>query len=110
MFGNRPGPLPLSERFTTSGGKLLIAVSGSGYRALDAGAGLLGIDVLIDGVKVGSINGFTNEPESHKTLPSRTFYLQQGAAVGMHTLTISAQLDTLTDGNDFFNATIIEVR
>ncbi len=110
VFGNRPGPLPLSERFTTSGGKLLITVSGSGYRALEAGGGPLGIDVLIDGVKVASINGFTNEPESHKTLPSRTLYLQQGAAVGMHTLTISAHVDTTTDANDFFNATIIELR
>lgn len=112
IFGNKPGALPMSGDLTTSGGRLLITVSGSAYRA--ATAGTLGVDVSIDGIGVGAINGFTNEAASHKTLPSRSFIVQQGVGIGVgggvHTLTLSAQPDTVTDANDYFNVTVLELR
>ncbi|MBX3192100.1 MAG: hypothetical protein KF819_34235 [Labilithrix sp.] len=105
-IGNRAGGLPVSGTFMSTGGRLVITVSGSGYRAV---GGTLGISVLIDGAAVGAVNAFTNEASSHKALPVRSLVVT-GIAAGNHTIAIAAQADTLTDLNDYFNATVLEVR
>ncbi len=113
IFSNTPatGGLPLtSAAFTTTGGKLVLTVSGSGWRANADGPGTLGFDVSIDGNPVGSINGFTNYVDDHRTLPTRTFVVSGIAAGNAHTLTIAAQAKTTTDLNDYFNATLVEYK
>lgn len=106
VLGNKQGPLPLSATFTSKGGRLTVTLSGSGYRAT---GGTLGFALTIDAAAVGTVNGFTNEPLSHKALPVRTFVVDAIAA-GQHALAVTAQLDTLTDANDYFNATVTELR
>jgi hypothetical protein len=107
-FANQKGPLPVSGLFTSAGGRLIITVSGSAFRTA-IGSGTLGFDVAIDGIKIGSINGFTNEPQSHRTLPTRTFVVQTVGA-GNHTISLAVQLDTVTDANDYFNITVVELQ
>jgi hypothetical protein len=106
-IGNKAGPLPVSGTFSSTGGKLVVTVSATGYRG--AAAGTIGVAVSIDGKSIGTMNGFTNEPASHKTLPTRTFVVQ-GIAAGAHTLSVAADANTLTDINDYFDATILELR
>ncbi len=105
-FGNKPGPLPASGTFTSTGGKLVVTVSGTAYRTT---TGTIGYDVAIDTNPIGSVNAFTNEPNSHKALPVRTFVVT-GIAAGSHTIDFAAQANTVSDGNDYFNATVLEVR
>ena len=107
-FANQNGPLPVTGMFTSMGGRLLVTISGSCFRTA-VGSGTLGLDVAIDGTKVGSINGFTNEPQSHRTLPTRTFVLQTVPA-GNHNISLAVQPDTVTDTNDYFNVTVVELR
>lgn len=106
VFGNRTGALPITGALTTNGGHLIITVSGSAYR--NTTAGTIGFDITIDGTPVGVINGFTNEPGSHKTLPARTLVIQDLIA-GNHEVKITAQTDTMTDFNDYFHLTALEL-
>jgi hypothetical protein len=105
-IGNHPGGAIISGPFTSTGGKLMITLSGSGYRT--GTAGTLGFDVSIDTMNVGAFNGFTNELASHKVLPVRTLVVS-GVAAGNHTITIAPQANTITDINDYFNATVLEL-
>jgi shikimate 5-dehydrogenase len=107
VFGNRAGALPLTGSLTTTGGRLLITVSGSCYRGL-AGPGTLGFDVTIDGTPVGALNGYTNEPGSHRTIPARTLVIPDLIA-GNHEIKLMAQAETSTDGNDYFHLTALEL-
>jgi hypothetical protein len=106
VFGNRAGALPLTGALTTTGGRLLITASGSGYRT--ATAGTIGFDITIDGTPVGALNFFTNEAGSHRTVPARTLVIQDLIG-GNHEIKISAQADTMTDGNDYFHLTVMEL-
>jgi hypothetical protein len=106
ILSEHPGALPISATFTSSGRPLLFQVSGSAF-ASTAGR-LLAITVSIDGLVRGEMRGFTNEAGSHKALPVTSFVVT-GLASGSHTLTLAAvsngnNIDTNTDGNDFFSA------
>jgi hypothetical protein len=109
VIGNAPaaGGVPVSGTVTTAGGRVILTVSGAGYRT--AGAGPLGFDVVIDNATVGAVNGFTNEPLSHRAMPVRTMVLETLPA-GEHTVRLVPQPDTTVDENDFFNATVVELR
>lgn len=98
------GALPKSGLFTSSGNKLLLHVSGSGYLG---GAGTLAMDVRIDGTTVGVLRGYTNEGGSHKTLVSNGIVVNALAA-GTHTVSVVATGGTLTDLNDYHDVTVIE--
>jgi hypothetical protein len=105
----KAGPLPAaSAQFTTSGGTLLIFASGSAYLA---GTGLLGAYVYVD-YQAGSYLGgymfrFTNEGGSHKTLISSAYPVKVPA--GTHTITLVPWSNTLSDGNDYFWVTVLEL-
>jgi hypothetical protein len=101
-----PGPLPKSVPFVSAGGMMMIFASGSGFLAGTA-AGLIGMRVKVDDVIRGNSRGFTNEGSSHKTFVP--VLLVEGVAAGAHTLTLEALSPTLSDGNDFFNVTIVEM-
>jgi hypothetical protein len=105
-IGNQTGPLPVTGSVVTVGGRLVVTVSGTGYRET---VGTLGFDVSIAGTSIGSVNGFTNQGLSHKTLPTRTFVVT-GIPAGSHGVMITAQDETLTDENDYFNASVVEIR
>jgi hypothetical protein len=106
-LGNIAGPLPKTGTFTTNGGTILLTVSGTMW--VNGGPGFMGLDVAVDSTAIGSVNAFTNEGNSHKTLPTRV-YVVPGLAAGDHTITLSAQNGTTTDASDFFSATVVEFR
>jgi hypothetical protein len=117
------GPLPIERTYTSSGGKLLIMASGSGYRAAtNANPGEIGMAVLVDGNPVGYAQAFTNEFNSHKAFDA-DFPVVSGLSAGTHTIRLEPIYDashcgsvdipfdwcTKTDGYDFFHISVIEI-
>jgi hypothetical protein len=102
------GPLTRSGgTFTSGGGTLLIFASGSGFRG--AAAGMIGMRIRIDGTERGVAQCFTNEVGSHKTFVTNCLVVG-GIAAGSHAVSLEA-MDTLTlsDGNDRFDLTVLEL-
>lgn len=110
LFNNVAGALPLTTAsFTTAGGKLLLIVSGSGYRTFFQGDGIVGCDIAIDGVSKGSAKVFTNDANSHKSFITNALVVT-GIAAGAHTITLTELVASMvTNAFDFFNVTVIEV-
>ncbi len=118
------GPLPKEGGFTTSGGKLLILASGSGYR--NAGNpplyGFIGMNVIVDDDVTVTARIFTNEVNSHKAFVDQQFYLDDLPA-GVHTIRLeetsaaicnTPQEDygtfcTTTDATDSFHVSVLEI-
>lgn len=105
VFEAAAGPMVKSAGFTSNGGMMMIFASGSGW--LGTGAGQIGMSVKVDGVVRGFSRGYTNEPGSHKTFVP--VLLVEGIPAGSHTLTLEPIGVTLSDGNDFYNVTIVEM-
>jgi hypothetical protein len=106
MLQNQRGALPItSPTFTSLGGRLKVTFTGTAYAA---SAATIGVNLAIDGVVRGSLNGYTNEGLSHKALHSTTLILS-GIAAGTHTITLSAQAGTITDANDYFSCIVEEL-
>jgi hypothetical protein len=116
------GPLPFQTTYTSSGGKLLILASGSGYRSsANATPGWIGMRVLTDGSHAALLATFTNEFDSHKAFVT-DYQVVSGLAAGPHTIRLEAITDnacggadisenycTSTDGSDPFHVTVIEI-
>ena len=103
VFNSRQGGLPLtSGAFTTGGGSLLIIASGSGW-----GSGNIGMSIQLDGGTIGTVRSFTNEGGSHKAFTCNPL-VQRNIAAGSHTITLTALAGTSSDGNDWFNVTVLE--
>ena len=83
----------------------MIFASGSGFRAA---LGQIGMFVFIDGRNVGIARSFTNEPGSHKTF-STGHFIVTGIPAGGHTMTLTLWNSTITDINDFFNVSVLEL-
>jgi hypothetical protein len=103
--------LPQSGHFNSGGGSFLLFVSGSGFSS--TGAEMIGVDVFLDFVPLGSVLVFTNESFSHKAFTANAIVVR-GFPAGAHTVTLSAHTGssgnpTSTDFNDFFNVTILEL-
>lgn len=105
-INNAVGGLPVTGPFTSGGGSLLLFVSGSGFS--NVGAQAIGLQILIDGVFQGIAQVFTNEAASHKSFVANAT-LVAGIPPGAHMLTLVAMPNTVTDFNDFFSATILEL-
>jgi hypothetical protein len=99
------GPLPRSGMFASSGGALLLFVSASAFNST---GGALRIEVMLDGSMVGALQGFTNEPASHKSLTSNPLILT-GVAAGMHRVALTVAAGTTTDLNDYSAVTVLEL-
>jgi len=98
----------LQAGYTSSGGTLLIFAGGSAWtRTLWS---TIGANVVVDGSSVGSIKLATNEVNSHKALVSNVI-VAPGLPAGQHTIQLVA-LDgnTVTDANDYFDLTVVELR
>jgi hypothetical protein len=92
--------------YTASGANpLLLLVSGSAYNSTTA---TLAVTIQFDGAMIGQLTGYTNELNSHKSLPARAITIPTPAA-GAHTIGLLTTAPTVTDPNDFFNVTVIEL-
>ncbi|MEI6312366.1 MAG: hypothetical protein WCP57_08915 [Bacteroidota bacterium] len=92
---------------TTAGSKITIIASGSGYKG---SAGLIGMDIYVDGVFRGSCRSYTNEISSHKAFTTNALVVS-GLAAGNHSMQLVLRTGTdatTADANDFFSATVIE--
>jgi hypothetical protein len=130
VINSVPGPLPVQGSFVSSGGKLLIMASGSGYRSSsNVHPGLIGMAVTLDGGNtVAFPYTFTNEFNSHKAFVP-DFPVLTGPFVtppaGTHTLRVEAAYDsavcgdpvnegvtdfcTTSDSGDVFNVSVVEM-
>jgi hypothetical protein len=109
VYNNNPGALPLTTgTFTSKGGTLVIAADGSGFRTAAAGAGVVGMTVLVDGTARGDVKVFTNETLSHKAFVAHSIVVK-GLAAGSHTIALQPLTGTTTDANDFFNVEVTEI-
>lgn len=107
VFSHHTGPLPRQEgQFGTGGGTLLIFAFGSGF-APAPGRRKIGMTILVDGDILGRVPTFTNEPDSHKAFVGTA--LVAALPAGEHILSLEALEDTVTDENDFFSVTILEL-
>lgn len=106
---NVPGPLPKTVRFRTTGGNLVLMVSGSAFWTV-ANTNL--VKVKFDTRVLGDIRSFTSEGQSHKAAVSRWFFVG-GAAAGDHDIELLTDSEgpnaTLTDANDYFSVTVFEL-
>ena len=108
VMDNSAGPLGTTGKtgsFTSTGGPLLVIVSGTGYASENDA---LLIAVQLDGKSLGTLKGYTNEGSSHKALPTRAFSVP-AAAAGTHTVGILAGATNLvTNSGDYFSVTVVE--
>lgn len=101
-----PTPGSLSGTFYSNGGAAVLTFAGSAWSSVSNAA--IGVNLLIDGNVVATLNGFTNEANSHKALVPAPFVVD--LAAGQHTATIAAAYsNTNVDGNDFFTLVMTEL-
>jgi hypothetical protein len=112
ILDNFPGPLNPTGvpgkvvTYTATGASpLLILVSGSGY--VSAPPLLMDIAVQYDGVAIGHLTEYSNEVGSHKAFPTRAFLVAAPTAQS-HNIGL-IPVNALTDGNDAFTVTVIEL-
>lgn len=99
------GALPLGGGFDSQGGTVMLFVSGSAFRS--SMAGMVGVDVIVDGSSVGSVRTYTNEIASHKALVSTPLVVD--LPEGAHTVQLEPLADTSTDSNDPFAVVALEL-
>jgi hypothetical protein len=104
----RPGPVtaPFQGTFQSSGGPILVEVSGSGFSAV-AGR-VIGVNVAVDGIEVGQARSYTNEAGSHKSFVANASPIA-GLGAGTHTVSLTPRSGTSTDENDFFTVVVHEL-
>ncbi len=104
IYSQQAGPLPLSTSFTSNGGTVILAVSGSAFHSV-AGS-LIQVNVNVDTILKGSLKRYTNEANSHKTLVSTVVIT--GLTAGSHTLEL-ALVTGSTDVQDYFDVSVNEL-
>jgi hypothetical protein len=113
VMNQKPGPFPFVSTniptFASGGGTLMIIFSGSGY---SSAGGNIGMTLQVDGTNVANANArcYTNEVGSHKAF-NTNFIMLPNVAAGNHTVNFVAMAgtSTLTDGNDYFSVTVLEL-
>ncbi len=106
VFDRKAGPLPITADFTTGGGTLVVLFTGTAFRA---NAGFINLVMLIDNQESMYVDLYTNEGNTHKTLPLQ-FSILSGISAGKHTLKIDKWgTSTLSDANDRFYAMVLEL-
>ena len=110
VMDNVPGPITNIQPvvLTTTGGTVLLIVSGSAW--INGSSGIIDLAVLFDGAIVGHLKVTTNESNSHKSFPTKVFRIAAPAA-GPHNvgLAVGAGTSTTSDASDFFNVTAVEL-
>jgi hypothetical protein len=106
VFVNHAGPLPLGKAFQSSGGSFLIFVSGSLWATT---TGLMQMGIFLDGEQIQTCNEWANPQSTHLSLVPVLFTLPRQAA-GNHVLELRiASGNTISDINDYYNATVVEL-
>jgi hypothetical protein len=93
-----------NNTFYTNGGGVTLSFAGSGWST--STDSYIGVNLLIDGNTVATLNGFTNEAGSHKALVPGSVYTTLSA--GQHTATVSPAGSTQIDVNDYFSLVVAE--
>jgi hypothetical protein len=114
VFDREPSRgLPLEKKFKANGGTLVIFASGSGT---GYGERYIGMEILIDGKPDGIDGKPYGQARVYVSVPSEQhkafipiLRVVTGIRAGEHTLKLEKLPDTLTDGNDNFNVTILEL-
>jgi len=107
LFSNQPGAMTrISATYTSRGGALLITADGTGYAS--ARDTTIGMNVVVDGNVVGSAKMAANESFTHKVFVP-TQIVVNGLPAGTHTFTLAPLPGTLSDSNDFYNLTVVEL-
>jgi hypothetical protein len=88
----------LTGSFQTKGKSVVLFFAGSAW-STSAGS-TLGVNLLIDGNIVATLNGVTNEATSHKALVP--VVVEVSLASGEHKATLSTSSTTTIDLNDYF--------
>jgi hypothetical protein len=101
------GALPRSGDFSSSGGTLILFVSGYAYFTV-GGDSVIGVDVDIDGSDVGDALLYANEASSHKIIVSSAI-VATGFTAGNYTVHLTAHSGTETDTNDVHDVLVYEL-
>ena len=100
---NQVGPLPITATFNSIGDMpAYLEVNGSVW-ATSANV-MIGIDIAIDGQKVGTAHIFSNGASTHRAVVPG--YVPVKLTQGQHKLTLSASTNTVSDFNDYYTAVI----
>lgn len=99
------GGLPKTQTLNTNGGLVILFVSGSGWTPTPHA--LIGMSIKVDGAERAKARAFSNEAASHKTFVPVQLVLALDA--GEHKVLLEALPGTLTDHNDFYNVTAVEM-
>jgi hypothetical protein len=106
IFVNAAGPLPLGKAFQSSGGSFLIFVSGS---LRSATTSLMQLGIFLDGEQIQTCNEWANPTQTHLSLIPVLFTVPRRAA-GNHVLELRVVSgNTVSDQNDYYNATVVEL-
>lgn len=109
-ISNWQGPLPIDgDVFTPQGKTFFLFASGSGWAREQ---GLIGMDVYVNDVYAGTCQVVTNEVNSHKAfIPICVALsgLQTGQPATVRLQPIEGGITTITDVNDSFNVTVVEM-
>jgi hypothetical protein len=106
VLKQRRGPMPVSGTFQSNGGTLLLFASGSGFRS---GIATMGMAIKLDGTQVSSATTWSNVEKAHHAFVPESLVLR-GIAAGNHTIQLAASPgDTLSDANDYFSVTVLEL-
>jgi hypothetical protein len=110
VMNTKAGPLPVtSGSFTSGGGTIIIFASGSAWCNSTA---LMGVYIYLDwntGTSswLGGMYRFCNEIGSHKTLTLNPIVTR--VTPGTHTISLVSNGWAVSDGNDYFNITVLEM-
>ncbi len=106
VLAAKPGPMPVhSAQFDTSGGTLMVFISATGYCASGQ---QIGCNVLLDDAPKGHLKSYSNEVLSHKAFASAALVFP-GLAAGAHKISLTPWNNTLSDPNDFYDITVLEL-
>jgi hypothetical protein len=104
VLDQKPGKLPVSGTFTSSGGTLVVFASGSGMRG---DTGLMGMNINLDGARIGASRVWSNVSNAHQAFVPLLLVVP-GIAAGNHTVQL-VHFDGFSDGNDYYSVTVMEL-
>lgn len=109
--GRLTGNAPPEKSFTTHSRRQLLFLSGSVYAAAPDGQkdNQVGLDIYVDGRRVGQIGAVFHEPGQHFALVPRV--LELNLSDGRHTIAVqyAANTDTKTDTSDRLEITLLQL-
>jgi hypothetical protein len=97
------GPLPITVSFNAPGDEpMYLEVNGSVWT--QSANEVIGIVVELDGSVIGKAQIFSNANATHRAVVPA--YIEVTFTEGQYTLTLSADVNTVSDYNDFYAAVL----